>query len=43
MPTSVATAPMSHVSDDCHIRWYALGDFKHFVFAMLDVYSSTCR
>jgi quercetin dioxygenase-like cupin family protein len=37
MATSVATATTSYVFDDRHIRWYELGDFKHFVFAMLDV------
>ena len=37
MATSVATAPAVYAFDDRHIRWYELGDFKHFVFAMLDV------
>lgn len=37
MTTSVATAPAAYAFDDRHIRWYELGDFKHFVFAMLDV------
>lgn len=37
MATSVATATTSYVFDDRYIRWYELGDFKHFVFAMLDV------
>jgi hypothetical protein len=37
MSTSVATAPTSYLFDDRQMRWYELGDFKHFVFAMLDV------
>lgn len=37
MATSVATATTSYVFDDRYIRWYELGDFKHFVFAMLEV------
>ncbi len=37
MTTSVAATTTSYVFDDRHIRWYELGDFKHFVFAMLDV------
>jgi quercetin dioxygenase-like cupin family protein len=28
---------MSYAFDDRNIRWYDFGDFKHFVFAMLDV------
>jgi quercetin dioxygenase-like cupin family protein len=27
----------TYAFDDRNIRWYELGDFKHFVFAMLDV------
>lgn len=37
MATATATEKTSHVFDDRNIRWYTLGDFKHFVFAMLDV------
>jgi hypothetical protein len=37
MATSTTTAMMSYAFDDRHIRWYTLGDFEHFVFAMLDV------
>ena len=37
MATSVATATASYAFDDRNIRWYTLGDFEHFVFAMLDV------
>ena len=37
MATAVATAPASYAFDDRNIRWYELGDFKHFVFAMFDV------
>ena len=37
----MATASMAdlnpHVFDDSNIKWYKLGDFEHFVFAMLDV------
>ena len=37
----MATASMAdldpHVFDDTNIKWYKLGDFEHFVFAMLDV------
>ena len=37
MATAVAAEPTYHVFDDHNIRWYTLGDFEHFVFAMLDV------
>ena len=37
MATAVAAEPTSYVFDDSNIRWYTLGDFEHFVFAMLDV------
>ena len=37
MAIAVAAEPTSHVFDDHNIRWYTLGDFEHFVFAMLDV------
>ena len=37
MATAVAAEPTSYVFDDRNIRWYTLGDFEHFVFAMLDV------
>jgi len=37
MATSVAAATTSYTFDDRNIRWYTLGDFEHFVFAMLDV------
>ncbi|HEV8712015.1 MAG TPA: regulator [Candidatus Binatia bacterium] len=37
MTTSVAAETMSYAFDDRNIRWYDFGDFKHFVFAMLDV------
>jgi hypothetical protein len=37
----MATAASGNIStysfDDRNIRWYKLGDFEHFVFAMLDV------
>jgi len=35
MATSIATT--SYPFDDRNIHWYKLGDFEHFVFAMLDV------
>jgi hypothetical protein len=37
MATAVAAEPTSYVFDDRNIRWYTLGNFEHFVFAMLDV------
>ena len=37
MATAVAAEPASYAFDDRNIRWYTLGDFEHFVFAMLDV------
>jgi 2,4'-dihydroxyacetophenone dioxygenase len=37
MATSVAAGATSYTFDDRNIRWYELGEFKHFVFAMLDV------
>jgi 2,4'-dihydroxyacetophenone dioxygenase len=37
MATAVATETMSYAFDDRNIRWYELGEFKHFVLAMLDV------
>jgi len=37
MATSTTAAMMSYAFDDRNIRWYTLGDFEHFVFAMLDV------
>ena len=40
MATSTTAAMMSYAFDDRNIRWYPLGDFEHFVFAMLDVDTS---
>jgi quercetin dioxygenase-like cupin family protein len=37
MATSVAAEATAYAFDDRNIRWYELGEFKHFVFAMLDV------
>ena len=37
MATSVAAQTTSYAFDDRHIRWYKLGEFEHFVLAMLDV------
>src|SRR5215468_9774103 len=37
MATAVAANTRSYAFDDRNIRWYTLGDFEHFVFAMLDV------
>ena len=37
MAAAVAVETTSYVFDDRNIRWYKLGDFEHFVFAMLDV------
>ena len=34
--TRTAETPL-HTFDDRNMRWYKLGDFEHFVFAMLDV------
>lgn len=35
--TSVPAAETLYPFDDRNMRWYTLGDFEHFVFAMLDV------
>ena len=40
MATSTTAAMMAYAFDDRNIRWYTLGDFEHFVFAMLDVDAS---
>jgi quercetin dioxygenase-like cupin family protein len=37
MATAVTAEPTAYAFDDRNIRWYELGEFKHFVFAMLDV------
>jgi hypothetical protein len=37
MATAVVTDVSSYRFDDRNIRWFKLGDFEHFVFAMLDV------
>ena len=37
MATALAAETTSYTFDDRNIRWYTLGDFEHFVFAMLDV------
>ena len=37
MTTAVAAETTSYNFDDRNIRWHELGDFDHFVFAMLDV------
>jgi hypothetical protein len=37
MTTIVSGETPAYAFDDRNIRWYELGDFKHFVFAMLDV------
>jgi hypothetical protein len=37
MATATANNLMPYAFDDRNIRWYKLGDFEHFVFAMLDV------
>ena len=37
MATSSAPANASYTFDDRNIRWFALGDFKHFELAMLDI------
>lgn len=37
MALAAAAETTSYVFDDRNIRWYELGEFKHFVFAMLDV------
>ena len=37
MTTAVAAETTAYVFDDRNLRWYELGDLKHFVFAMLDV------
>src|SRR5262249_52781113 len=37
MAAAAAGNPTLYSFDDRNIRWYKLGDFEHFVFAMLDV------
>jgi len=37
MATSSAPANASYTFDDRNIRWFELGDFKHFALAMLDI------
>ena len=37
MATSVASGTTSYQFDDRNVRWYKLGDFEHFVVAMLNV------
>jgi hypothetical protein len=37
MAAAVLVEATSYAFDDCNIRWYKLGDFENFVFAMLDV------
>jgi hypothetical protein len=37
MAAAVPVEAKSYAFDDSNIRWYRLGDFEHFVFAMLDV------
>jgi hypothetical protein len=37
MATAAAVNTKSYAFDDRNIRWYKLGDFEYFVFAMLDV------
>jgi quercetin dioxygenase-like cupin family protein len=37
MVTATVSDVNSYRFDDRNIRWYELGDFEHFVFAMLDV------
>jgi hypothetical protein len=37
MATSAASETTLYQFDDRNIRWYKLGDFEHFVVAMLDV------
>jgi len=37
MAASVRAEAIAHHFDDRNIRWYKLGDFEHFVFAMLSV------
>jgi quercetin dioxygenase-like cupin family protein len=37
MAAAVPVEAKSDVFDDSNIRWYELGDFENFVFAMLDV------
>ena len=37
MATAIASGNQSYAFDDRNIRWFELGDFKHFVLAMLDV------
>jgi hypothetical protein len=40
MAAAVPVEPKTYAFDDGNIRWYKLGDFEHFVFAMLDVDAS---
>jgi hypothetical protein len=37
MATDSAASAMAYAFDDRKIRWYLFGEFKHFVFAVLDV------
>jgi hypothetical protein len=37
MANATAAQTRSYAFDDHNIRWYKLGDFEHFTFAMLDV------
>ncbi|HJU11917.1 MAG TPA: hypothetical protein VJ728_13625 [Candidatus Binataceae bacterium] len=37
MATAIASGVSPYRFDDRNIRWYKLGDFEHFVFAMLEV------
>ena len=37
MAAAVPVEATSFAFDDRNMRWYKLGDFEHFVFAMLDV------
>jgi hypothetical protein len=37
MASAISLGSTSHIFDDRNINWYKLGDFEHFVFAMLDV------
>ena len=37
MAAAVSVEAKSYAFDDHNIRWYKLGDFEHFAFAMLDV------
>jgi hypothetical protein len=37
MAGSADAVPMNYTFDDRNIRWFNFGDFKHFVFSMLEV------